>query len=55
MEKIGKALASESASNPVVFIGSGNQPKPIVCDMCGHTNPPNTGICEKCSNYLTEE
>ena len=24
----------------------------IQCFVCGHKNPPNTGICEMCSNYL---
>ena len=28
------------------------QPKLIICDMCGHANPEYTAICKMCSNYL---
>ena len=24
----------------------------VVCTVCGHKNPKNTGLCEMCSNYL---
>lgn len=24
----------------------------VVCKVCGHKNPRNTGMCEMCSNYL---
>lgn len=24
----------------------------VVCQVCGHKNPRNTGMCEMCSNYL---
>lgn len=24
----------------------------VVCKVCGHKNPRNTGLCEMCSNYL---
>lgn len=30
-------------------------PKRIVCDMCGHVNSEDTALCEMCSNYLTRD
>lgn len=27
----------------------------VLCEMCGHSNPIDTAICEMCSNYLTKE
>ena len=28
------------------------EPKLVLCDMCGHKNPVEKDLCEKCSNYL---
>lgn len=28
------------------------EPKKIVCEVCGYANPEYTAICKKCSNYL---
>ena len=27
----------------------------ILCDMCGHSNPIDTAICEMCSNYIRRD
>ena len=24
----------------------------VTCEICGHQNPPNAGLCEMCSAYL---
>ena len=24
----------------------------VVCEVCGHQNPKNAGLCAMCSNYL---
>ena len=24
----------------------------VVCEVCGHENPPRTALCAMCSNYL---
>ena len=48
---------SESAASVQIPVYAGIQTaltKPIICDMCGHTNPPHTSICIMCSNYLRE-
>lgn len=29
-----------------------NSSEPVICKVCGHKNPNNTGMCEMCSNYL---
>lgn len=27
----------------------------VLCKVCGHQNPRNTGMCEMCSNYLFDQ
>ena len=43
---------SVSCVTPIVC--GTQQAKPIVCEVCGYQNPPDTGICNMCSNYLEE-
>ncbi len=44
---------SQSSSQPQLIIPISNQePKKIVCDVCGYANPDYTAQCKKCSNYL---
>lgn len=27
-------------------------PKVVICEVCGHGNPTNVGLCQMCSSYL---
>ncbi len=27
----------------------------VTCDVCGHQNPPDVGLCEMCSAYLFKQ
>ena len=52
MEKDGKNSAPASGGEMVIVPRDQIVPKFIECDMCGHKNPEDKELCEKCSNYL---
>ena len=40
------------ATPQVVIQQKTEDPKKVVCEVCGHANPEYTAICKMCSNYL---
>lgn len=48
-----KETKEEKGQQTQIFVPIKEQePKKIVCDVCGYANPDHTAICKKCSNYL---
>lgn len=50
-------MKSEKTPEQTVVIEKKSDEKPqgILCEICGHINEPDCGICVMCSNYLFDQ
>lgn len=47
-----KCCATEVEPAAVLIAKDVGNAQKVICDVCGHSNPPGTAICKMCSNYL---
>lgn len=51
MKKVSGAAANTTTADNAVS-NTDTAPKVVICEVCGHGNPTNVGLCQMCSSYL---